>query len=83
MLSWVALRGRARCCRTRIPAGYVLTETATTLVWVACFSLPSMWLGIPAAIGASLLVLGVSVQVSRFRIGRHSTSATATGPLAQ
>ncbi|MDX6602178.1 MAG: leader peptidase (prepilin peptidase) / N-methyltransferase [Solirubrobacterales bacterium] len=35
VLSWVLLRGRARCCGARISARYPLTELATGLLFVA------------------------------------------------
>jgi leader peptidase (prepilin peptidase) / N-methyltransferase len=33
IVSWLALRGRARCCGARIPVWYLLVEVATAAVF--------------------------------------------------
>lgn len=80
VLSWLAFRGRARCCRARIPVWYEITEAGTAAVWVACFSLPTMWLGVSAAIVNSALVLGVAVAVRRLWLHRQRVPEPVSPP---
>lgn len=52
IVGWLALRGRARCCGTRLPAYYVLSEAGlATIAGLAAFT--------PLAVAALLDTLGV------------------------
>ena len=47
VISWVAQRGRARCCNGRIPVWYVATEglTVATAMLGAWLTWPLVWIG--------------------------------------
>lgn len=61
VLSWLALRGRARCCGASLPSRYVLSETAVG----GWFALSAATLAWPALLVVSCaLALGVCVAGS-------------------
>lgn len=63
VLSWVALRGRARCCGSRIPARYVLTEAALGVLCAAAVLVGARWgvAGMAAGAGAGFAGGGTAV----------------------
>jgi prepilin signal peptidase PulO-like enzyme (type II secretory pathway) len=61
VLSWVALRGRARCCRTTIPVRYVLTEVGGGALG-AGLGAGAGWFGVALAAVAGV---GVALAGSR------------------
>jgi len=65
MVSWLLLRGRARCCGAPIPAWYLVLEVCCALVAVAAVLAPGpAWLGplggvaVLAAVGAAGVTRG-------------------------
>lgn len=59
VLSWVVLRGTARCCRARIPARYVLAEAGLG-IWfalAAAVDVGAVVFGGAAVAGAAILVV--------------------------
>ena len=62
VLSWLALRGRCRHCRTRISLQYPLVELATAALFVACvLQFGAQWQTLVAAV-ACFLLLGLAVM---------------------
>jgi leader peptidase (prepilin peptidase)/N-methyltransferase len=68
VVSWVALGGRCRACRTRISAQYPLVELTTALVWAGLFAFHG--LGAEALRGSVFLTIlfGISLSDARFYI---------------
>ncbi len=61
VLSWVLLRGRSRCCESRISARYPLTEVALALLYVLTVAV--LW-GDPTEIALGLVFVSTLVTVT-------------------
>lgn len=61
VFSWLLLRGRSRCCDSRISARYPLTEIALALLYVLTVAV--LW-GDPTAIALGLVFVSVLVTVT-------------------
>ncbi len=75
VMSWLVLRGKARCCGARIPSRYILVEIGAGLVFATV-----------AALSPSLLVtcaiLGVCVgafTAAGIRLGSQSSQSSQPG----
>jgi prepilin signal peptidase PulO-like enzyme (type II secretory pathway) len=63
ILSWVALRGRSRCCGATIPVRYVTAETASAVVgFVAVLSVGVSLTAVGIVAASQLAVLAVCWQ---------------------
>lgn len=60
VISWLLLRGRARCCGVRISAHYPLVEVATAVGWGAV----AAWTGPDRALPALLYLAAVSIALA-------------------
>ena len=60
LVSWAALRGRCRTCRTRISGRYPAVEAATAALFVAA----TIRFGLVAELGAYLVLFGALVAVA-------------------
>lgn len=69
VVSWLALRGRARCCGAPIPAWYLALEVGCALVGVASVLAPGPWWAGPLGGVAVLVALGAA-GVTRAGVGR-------------
>lgn len=65
VLSWIALRGRARCCGDKISSRYAITEAT----WAAAGAVAGYLLGWKS-VGLILLVVVLAVWLEFARIGR-------------
>jgi leader peptidase (prepilin peptidase) / N-methyltransferase len=84
VLSWVLLRGRARCCGVRISVRYPLVEAGTAIAFatVAAWS-PTVWL-LPAllylaAVSIALALIDVDTFRLPYGIGEARTGLTTVG----
>jgi leader peptidase (prepilin peptidase) / N-methyltransferase len=60
VLSWLLLRGRARCCGAAIPVRYPLVEAGTA----AAFAAVAAWLGASWALPAYLVLAAASIALA-------------------
>ena len=67
LVSWVALRGRCRACRTRISVRYPVVEAATA----ALFAAAAIRFGLVAEVGAYLVLFAALVALSMVDLDRH------------
>ncbi|HYD54806.1 MAG TPA: prepilin peptidase [Gemmatimonadaceae bacterium] len=66
MVSWLALRGRCRCCDERISIQYPLVELAVGLGWMAaCWSFGPTFTAVRVAIFGTVLA-GIAITDARF-----------------
>lgn len=72
VLSWLALRGRARCCRAAIPGWYLLAEVGAAVLWAAVVLTTGPWALPPLVV---LSVTGCIVLGMRRRAGPASLDA--------
>ena len=83
VLGWLALRGRARCCGERIPAGYPVIETGTAAIWafMAVVVEPAWLLAavLPFAAGA---VCVTAIDLVHYRIPVSITRVLSVAALA-
>jgi len=67
VVSWLLLRGRARCCGQRIPARYPLVELATG----AAFAAVAAWLGPSWALPAFWYLAAISIALALIDVAVH------------
>lgn len=63
VLSWLVLRGRARCCGTRIPAWLWVCEITVG----ACAAVGAAVWGVPGVLATSAVGVGAAVLAARCR----------------
>lgn len=61
IFGWLVLRGRAKCCGSKIPVRYVLGELLLASLWAFLAAMPAPWyLTVAGFIVTALLVLAIS-----------------------
>lgn len=63
--SYLALMGKARCCRARIPLWYLLAELSMAFAWSFAALAVSDLAAIAVGVLSALVVLGISYQRAR------------------
>ena len=67
VLSWLLLRGRSRCCGTRISARYPLVEAGTG----AAFAAVAAWQGVTWLLPALLYLAAISIALALIDLAHH------------
>lgn len=76
VLSWLLLKGRARCCGAPISVRYPLVEVSTALA----FALVGAWLGPSWALPAWLYLAAISIALTLIDIDHHRLPNAITYP---
>jgi leader peptidase (prepilin peptidase) / N-methyltransferase len=67
IVSYLALRGRARCCGAAIPAWYLGAEVMLATWWAVTWTMASPVAAVAAAVGGSLVLLLLGLSWERTR----------------
>ncbi len=81
LLSWLALRGRARCCGRRISVRYPLVEVLTALLFLACWRLFPPAVAVCGAILLSDLIAATVIDLDHLIIPDSLTIGVAIAGL--
>ena len=74
IVSYLALRGRARCCGATIPSWYLATEVGMGLWWAATWALPWLLASLAASLGGALGFVIVGLRRARAAAGQDPQS---------
>lgn len=76
VLSWLLLRGRARCCGTRVSWRYPAVEFGTAVAFAAV----AAWLGVSWALPAYLLLAAASIALAVIDIDTYRLPVVVVAP---